>query len=88
MEFESKSLCKFVLKGLKQVVIDKELARSTHPLLKKYSIVECHLPIMERQNFWKIAPEEGKYSMAVHYHRLRQMALLFTILKLNKDGLF
>ena len=38
---------------------------------------------MKRFDFWKIAPEEGKYVMAVKWNSKRRMAVCFAIIYLN-----
>jgi hypothetical protein len=41
---------------------------------------------MENIDFWEMVPEEGKYAMAVKYHRSRTMARIYSKWVLMKDG--
>jgi hypothetical protein len=34
--------------------------------------------MMQRFDFWKIAPEEGKFVMAATYYKQRRIAAVFT----------
>jgi hypothetical protein len=36
--------------------------------------MHIHQHILKRFDFWEVAPEEGKYAVAVAYHRKRILA--------------
>ena len=44
-------------------------------------LLRCHLGSVEKVDFWKIAPEEGKFVMAAAFQRTRQKARVWTLLQ-------
>eukprot|EP00347_Sterkiella_histriomuscorum_P020597 403337204 len=50
-----------------------------YPILKKYnSVSKVHLGMLERIDFWEIFPREGKYAMAVEFHKKRMLAVVLS----------
>lgn len=60
-----------VLKVLKDNVDSVKCSRKNCELLENSNEVKAHLRILERFNFWEITPVEGKYAMAVAFHKKR-----------------
>ncbi|CDW91805.1 UNKNOWN [Stylonychia lemnae] len=59
-----------------------------YPMMKKYgSIQKIHLGLMEGIDFWEIFPKEGKYAMAVEFHKKRMLAIIFARWLLTTDDI-
>ena len=71
----------YLLKRLFEILrtnqIERKEQRNNHQLLKKRGILKCHKDILERFDFWQIAPEEGKFAMAAEYHKVRCMSVIW-----------
>ena len=62
--------------------------RQKHRLLAQndHQICKVHMKMMENFDFWQIAPDEGKYAMAVAFHKSRAKAVVMAKWILIKDG--
>ena len=60
--------------------------RLSCPLFREASKlgINPHNVLMNRFDFWRICPEEGKYGMAVAYHRRRLLSLALSIFVMSK----